>query len=174
MAVRKVSGFTVAAVLLSTMIGASAANALHPGQAAPAYMVTMFDKQKITSDQLRGQVVMINLWATWCGPCKRELPAIDAYYRQHAKDGLRVFAVATEDSVPDYMLKPLSAMLAFPLAHRVSGSAFQTLGGVPTSYIIDRAGVVRYAKADAFDQQTLDAVVGPLLAEPAPAVTAAR
>jgi thiol-disulfide isomerase/thioredoxin len=169
------SRFGIAFALLAMTVGGSAAPAsVKPGQPVPKYMVTTFDKQKISSDQLRGQVVIINLWATWCGPCKRELPAIDAYYRQHAKDGLRVFAVATDDSVPDYMLKPLAAMLAFPLAHRVSGAAFETLGGVPTSYIIDRTGVVRYAKADAFDQQSLDAVVGPLLTEPAPTMTAAQ
>lgn len=160
--------------VLSTMLSGSPAGAhLTPGQAAPKFTVNTFDKQKITSDQLKGQVVIINLWATWCGPCRHELPELDAYYRKHAKDGLRVFAVATEDSVPEYLLKPLSGALAFPLTHRLSGtgSAFETLEGVPTNYVIDRQGVIRYAKADAFDEASLDEVVGPLLAEPAPAAT---
>jgi hypothetical protein len=59
------------------------------------------------------------------------------------------------------------------LAHRLSGSAFETLDGVPTNYVIDRSGVVRYAQAGAFDNETLDALIGPLLAEPAPAPAAA-
>jgi cytochrome c biogenesis protein CcmG/thiol:disulfide interchange protein DsbE len=159
-----VKGLAVA--LLYTAVPASAA--IKPGEAAPAYIVTTFDKAKTSSDQLRGQVVVINLWATWCGPCKRELPLLDAYNRAHAGQGLRIFAVATEDSVPDSFLRPLSAVLSFPLAHRVSSGKFAVLKGVPTNYVIDRRGVVRYAQAAAFDQETLDAVIGPLLAEPVP------
>jgi len=167
------AGRWVAAIAALALIGTTGAAAhLKPGDPAPQFIVDLFGKQKITSDQLRGQVVIINRWATWCGPCKRELPELDTYYRQHAKDGLRIFAVTTEDSIPDYQLKPLADVLAFPLAHRVTGSAFDIMDGVPTNYIIDRNGVIRYAKANAFDAATLDAVVGPLLAEPAPAQAA--
>jgi thiol-disulfide isomerase/thioredoxin len=156
-----------------TLAGASGVAAhVKPGDPMPKFTISTFDKQKIRPDQLRGQVVIINRWATWCGPCKQELPELDTYYRLHAKDGLRIFAATTEDSVPDYLLKPLSNMLAFPLAHRVSGSAFDILDGVPTNYVIDRNGIVRYAKAGAFDAETLDAVIGPLLAEPVPAAPA--
>jgi len=160
----------VVAVAMLALIGTTGAVAhVKPGDPAPRFTVNLFDKQKITSDQLRGQVVIINRWATWCGPCKKELPELDAYYRQHAKDGLRIFAVTTEDSISDFQLKPLSNALAFPLAHRLTGSAFDVMDGVPTNYIIDRNGVIRYAQANAFDAETLDAIVGPLLAEPAPA-----
>lgn len=164
----RISRLAAWAALSIALTGSVAPAHVRPGQPAPKFTVNTFDKQKISSDQLKGQVVIVNLWATWCGPCKQELPELDSYYRKHAKDGLRIFAVTTEDSIPDYQLKPLSRALAFPLAHRVSGSAFETLEGVPTNYVIDRNGVVRYAKAAAFNAETLDAVVGPLLAEPGP------
>lgn len=165
----RVSHYLLAAATAGLMWTTGAAARIKPGDPAPKFRIDLFSKEKVASDQLRGQVVIINRWATWCGPCKRELPELDAYYRKHAQQGLRIFAVTTEDSVPDYLLKPLSNALAFPLAHRLSGGAFDILEGVPTNYVIDRNGVVRYAKADAFDADTLDAVVGPLLAEPAPA-----
>ena len=163
------SRYAAGAALALIAISGEASAHVKPGDPMPKFTVDVFGKQKVTSEELRGQVVIINRWATWCGPCKKELPELDAYYRKHAREGLRIFAVTTEDSVPDYLLKPLSSVLAFPLAHHVSGSAFDIMDGVPTNYVVDRNGVVRYAKAGAFDAETLDAVIGPLLAEPAPA-----
>jgi cytochrome c biogenesis protein CcmG/thiol:disulfide interchange protein DsbE len=155
-----------AAVAVATLPAGASVAKLRVGDAAPHYVVRTFDKTDIDSADLRGQVVVINRWATWCVPCKAELPRLDAYYRAHATQGLRIFAVASEDSVADYKLRPLSAALAFPLAYRVRGG-FPTLDGVPTNYVIDRTGIVRYAQAGAFDEKTLEAVLTPLLAAPA-------
>lgn len=165
----RMARYAAAAAAIGLLFAGSAAlGRLKSGQSAPPFTITTFDKAKTTSEQLRGQVVIINYWATWCEPCRKELPTLDAYNRRHAKDGLRVFAVAVEDSVPDYKLKPFASMLSFPLAHSIRGSGLGELEGVPTNYVIDRKGVVRWAQAGAFDQTTLDEVVGPLLAEPAP------
>jgi thiol-disulfide isomerase/thioredoxin len=151
----------------ATALAASAiANPTKVGDPVPHFVVRTFDKQVVDSNDLAGKVVIINRWAVWCGPCKQELPALDAYYRAHAKDGLRIFAVTVDQTVPDYQLHPLSAALAFPLAHAVKGP-FPETEGVPTNYVIDRRGVVRYIQAGAFDAASLDAVIGPLLAQPA-------
>ncbi len=158
-----------AVAALGLLFAGPASARVRPGQPAPAYTLTTFDKTKISSDQLRGQVVVLNFWATWCGPCRQELPALDRYNREHAKDGLRIFAVATEDSVSDSFLKPVAAALSFPLAHSIRGQGLAPLGGVPTNFVIDRHGVIRWAEAGAFDAATLDQVIGPLLAEPLPA-----
>lgn len=160
------------------LITAAAPLAAHvrPGEKAPSFTITTFDKTRIRSKDLRGQVVIVNYWATWCGPCKKELPGLDAYYRAHAKDGLRVFGITTEGSLSERRLAPLAATLAFPLARSLSGPRMGEMGGLPTNYVIDRAGIVRYADVGAFDAASLDEVVGPLLAEPAPspALTAIR
>lgn len=160
------------AIGLALGVAAGALAHVHPGQKAPSFTITTFDKTQIRSEDLRGQVVIVNYWATWCGPCKKELPGLDAYYRAHAKEGLRVFGVTTEGSVSERQLTPLAAALAFPLAHNLSGMGLGEMSGLPTNYVIDREGVVRYAEVGAFDAKTLDEVVGPLLAEPA--TTAAR
>ncbi len=137
------------------------------GVAAPKFELTLVDGTKVSSDELRGQVVVLNFWATWCGPCKRELPLLDAYYRLQKQHGLRVFAVATEDSLTERQLKPLFAALAVQSARRIKGP-YADMQALPTNFVIDRAGVVRYAKAGAFDLDELNTLLVPLLKEPAP------
>lgn len=69
---------------------------------------------------------------------------------------------------PARKLKPLQGILSYPLATNVSGRAYRQLAGVPTSYVIDRSGVVRFAAAGAFTLESFDALVTPLLKQPAP------
>jgi len=137
------------------------------GQPAPDFQLLLVDGSKLQLHELRGQVVILNFWATWCVPCKQELPLLDAYYRLQQVHGLRVFAVTTEDSVPNSQLKPLFRAMAIQPVRRLSGP-YRILDGVPTNYVIDRAGVVRFAKAGAFDLDALNQILVPLLKEPAP------
>jgi peroxiredoxin len=144
---------------------------LQVGDAAPDFAVTTFDLQTFKLAQLRGQVILLNYWATWCAPCRAEMLVMEAYMRTRRPKDLRIFAVATEDSVSPGKLRPLAKTLSFPLARRLRGKDYGTIGGaVPTSYVIDRAGVIRHAKAGAFTDASFDSLITPLLAEAPPAV----
>jgi hypothetical protein len=88
-----------------------------------------------------------------------------ALYDIQRKHGLRAFAVTTEDSLPLQRLKPLFAAMTIPAVKRSSGP-YAEVSAVPMNYIIDRAGRLRYARAGAFDLDTLNAVIVPLLQEP--------
>jgi thiol-disulfide isomerase/thioredoxin len=138
------------------------------GKPAPPFSITTFDGRHISQADLAGKVVVLNFWATWCAPCRIELPMLDRYLRDHPSDDLKLFAVTTEGSAPNSVLRPLAKVLSFPLATNISGRAYGPLGAIPTNYVIDRGGIVRYAKADAFTEPSFDAVVQPLLAAPAP------
>ncbi len=149
------------------MTASTATAGVKIGEHAPPYELTLIDGTKVRSADLRGQVVVLNFWATWCAPCKAELPLLDTYYRLRKDNGLRVFAVATEDSLPAFRLKPLFAAMAIQSARRIKGP-FAVMGALPTNYIIDRAGIVRYAKTGAFDLDDLNGLLVPMLREPAP------
>ena len=137
------------------------------GEPAPSFSLTTYAKQKIKLDDLKGKVVVINWWATWCGPCKAEMPMMSAFHHRHKDEGFEIFGVTTEDSVPPNMLKRVSEVLSYPLVLRFSGNGYPILNGVPTSYVIDRHGIVRYAKAGSFTGAEFDEVILPLLHEPA-------
>ena len=137
------------------------------GQIAPDFILTLVDGTKIPSSALRGQVVVLNFWATWCVPCRTELPTLDAFYVARKDAGLRVFAVTTEDSLPLYELRKLFAAMHIQPARGLKGP-FHEGDAVPTNFVIDRAGRVRYAAAGAFDLAELNRVIIPLLNEPAP------
>jgi cytochrome c biogenesis protein CcmG, thiol:disulfide interchange protein DsbE len=155
-----------AAALL--MCGASA-NAKDPviDRAAPDFKATSFDGKKLSLADYKGQVLILNFWATWCAPCKQELPLLDKYFRIDEKAGLRVLAVTTEDSVPLSQLKPLSQKLSITMARQFRGD-YGPIKAVPTNFIIDRAGVLRYAKAGGLTLDGLNTLLVPLLRETGP------
>ena len=160
----------VCKVLAAAMLAVAAPAAAAPakvGKPAPDATITTFDKRQVKLSDLRGKVVVINHWATWCGPCKAEMPMMSAYHRRNKDKGFEIVGVTTEDSVPPSALKRVSEALSYPLANRISGKSYPILKGVPTSYIIDRAGIVRYAKAGSFHTQEFVDLIAPLLAEPA-------
>ncbi len=137
------------------------------GQPAPPFEVTTFDGQKINLADLRGDVVVLNFWATWCGPCRRELPLLEGYESMRKDVGLRVLAVSWDESASIFALKRFAGALKMTFARGIRGP-YRPTTGIPTNYVIDRAGVLRYAKAGAFDLDGLNELLVPLLNEPVP------
>ena len=167
---RLVRGVALAAALAAgtaTPVGAKSEKVV-VGQPAPDFTLTLINGTKITRDQLHGQVIILNYWATWCGPCREELPLLDRYYELQQKYGLRVFAVATEDSVPPVFMKKLFSVLHLDPARRIKGPYDLIGNALPTNIIIGRDGRVRYAKAGAFTLDKLNELIVPLLNEPMP------
>jgi cytochrome c biogenesis protein CcmG, thiol:disulfide interchange protein DsbE len=139
-------GLAAAAVLSAYAVQAKAPAI---GSPAPAFVITQTDKSKLPSDALLGKVVVINIWATWCGPCKAEMPMMDSYQRRNKARGLEIFGVMTADSYTGPALKNLAKAMSYPIAVKLKGR-YPILGGaVPTS----------------FTYQEFRAIVEPLLAE---------
>ncbi|MXP45010.1 TlpA family protein disulfide reductase [Allopontixanthobacter sediminis] len=156
-------------VTLAAVCLASAAPAIpaEVGQQAPDFTVRMFDGSKKTLADYGGKVLVINYWATWCGPCKAEMPMMSAFHRRHKDEGFEIIGVVTKDSVSKFKLKPLTAALSYPLASSLKGKYGLIRDAGSTTYIIDRKGRIRHSHAGSFELEDYNEIILPLLREPA-------
>ncbi len=114
----------------------------------------------------RGKVVLVNNWATWCPPCKAEMPTLVDFYNDHAKEGLMIIAIEAgdpQDQVQKFADQYHMTFAVWLDPERKSIEAFKN-GGLPNSYVIDRTGAVRLAWTGEINRETLEKYVTPLLA----------
>jgi cytochrome c biogenesis protein CcmG/thiol:disulfide interchange protein DsbE len=148
---------------------AARANDLKLGAAAPPLVLHTLDGRQIATPDLRGNVVIATFWATWCDPCREELPLVSAYAARHAREGLAVlgFSLDSADALPK--VREVAATLSFPVGLLGSpwAGGYGRIWRIPVSFVIDRDGILRYdgwqAKNPVWTPASLDEVVGPLL-----------
>lgn len=116
------------------------------GFSAPDFTLDLLDGGQVTLSALRGQVVVINLWASWCPPCRAEMPAIERVYREYRDQGLEVLAVNTtyQDRIEDAQAFIQEFGLTFPIPLDRTGSVSNRyqLRGLPSTFFVDRRGVI--------------------------------
>jgi peroxiredoxin len=116
----------------------------------------------------RGQVVLVNLWATWCPPCKEEMPALQAFYDRYREDGLVVVAINDGDPEEDVIQFVEEYRLTFPVwldpTYIATEQAFKTLN-LPSSFVIDRNGIVQFQWVGGVTLRTLEKHISPLILE---------
>jgi peroxiredoxin len=117
------------------------------GFLAPGFALKTLDGQTTTLSAQRGKVVVINLWASWCGPCRAEMPAIQKVYASERDRGLTVLAVngTFQDSVSNAQAFAQQYGLSFPILLDTDGrvSRMYLLSALPSTYIVDRRGIIR-------------------------------
>jgi thiol-disulfide isomerase/thioredoxin len=114
---------------------------------------------------LRGKTVIVNLWATWCPPCRAEIPDMVAFYEEARKNNVEILAVnltETESSVPNVRRFAEGMKMQFPILldkkSKVAGMYEVTV--IPTSFIIDEDGVIRKVVAGPMNQKTMRELIG--------------
>jgi len=115
-----------------------------------------------------GQVVLVNLWATWCPPCKAEMPLLQDFYTRHKADGFTVIAIEDGDPTADVISFINEYGLTFPVwldpTYQATDHAFKTKN-LPSSYVIDRNGDVRLTWVGAINAVNLEKYVSSLIKE---------
>jgi|YNPBryantNP2012_1023418.scaffolds.fasta_scaffold00558_6 cytochrome c biogenesis protein CcmG/thiol:disulfide interchange protein DsbE len=128
-------------------VAAQARPAAEASRPAPDFTLAALDGSQVRLRDLRGKVVLLNFWATWCPPCKAEMPDLDALYRQYgAARNFVVIGVNVEEKPELVAAFARQNGIAFPLALDTDGAVTTNLYHVrafPTSLIIDRAGNIR-------------------------------
>jgi len=134
------------------------------GQAAPALVVTALDGQTFDLAQLNGKVVLVNYWATWCAPCRKEMPKLDAFYRRYHDRGLEIVGISIDFDRDLEKARRVARTVSYPtaLAKAIRDDGFGIPKGVPITWIIGDEGKVRDRLIDVRDE-LLDGIVVPLL-----------
>jgi peroxiredoxin len=157
-------------LLLLLCIAPAWCNGLEVGKPAPTITTTLLDGSTFNLAALSGRVVVVHFWATWCAPCRTEMPAFETFYRAHQSEGLVVVAITldTHDDLAkvNAVMRDFSYPAAFLESTRAKG--YGRIWRVPLTFVIDRHGVLRrdgFATKTPIDATTLDREVLPLLHE---------
>lgn len=134
------------------------------GEAAPELVVTELDGQVFDLAKLKGKVVLVNYWATWCAPCKKDMPKLNAFYRRYHAQNLEMIGISVDRPNDLPKVRKVMATLAYPVAvlKDVTVDGFGQPEGVPITWIVDSDGKVRNMMIDVRDE-LLNGLVVPLL-----------
>jgi peroxiredoxin len=136
--------------------------------AAPELSLTDVKGANASLADYRGQVVLVNLWATWCPPCKQEMPTLQAFYTAHQADGFTIIAINDGDPTADVTKFVQDYQLTFPVwldpKYTATEVAFKNMS-LPSSYVIDRGGVIRLQWVGEITNDMLEKYVTPMITE---------
>jgi len=126
---------------------------LPAGTAAPAFATKTLAGRPLTLKSLRGHVVLLDFWATWCGPCRMATPTLESLHRKFGGRGLRVVGMSVDDAhsvgaVPAFIRQfgITYTVTVSPAANQAAARAYHAQG-IPSQYLIDKKGVVRWSQS---------------------------
>jgi thiol-disulfide isomerase/thioredoxin len=141
------------------------------GGAMINFTLPELDGKQHSLEEWRGKVIVLNFWATWCPPCREEIPLLIALQKKRAADGLQVVSVAIDNKTA-VMLYRQSSGINYPVlmggndAFELVARYGNRMGSLPFTVIIDRSGSIAVRKLGAFTQNELESLVEPLIGPP--------
>ena len=164
---RHLSFFSIAVVLA---IGATlfqgnrlqAEDLVSAGQPAPAWKLKDLDGHEVSFEQFKGKVVVVDFWATWCGPCVSEIPGYVELQKKHGADGLVIVGVSLDTKSPEYVKKfARDHAMDYTLVMGNDGivDAFGGFDAIPTTFLINRSGRIVHKKTGAMPHEEYEKLV---------------
>lgn len=156
-------------VVLAVLLLASTAWALDPGARAPEIGLNDRDGHRVDLSGMRGHVIVVDFWASWCEPCADEMPVLEGLYQSLHSQGLDVVGVSQDSSAGNITTFLRRVHVTFPIVHDNGHAVADRYhpSGMPTSFIIDRHGIVRFVHRGyrAADRAAIEREVRQLVAE---------
>jgi thiol-disulfide isomerase/thioredoxin len=136
-------------------------------QVAPPLLVRLTDGRMLNLADLRGKVVLVNFWATWCPYCRHEMPAMQRFYQDYKDKGFELLALSQDEDAAKVFQFLRDEGYSFPVAMEAPGTsaAFGGVTKLPTSFVIDKHGMVRKKISGQMHYARLEELVLPLLKE---------
>lgn len=147
---RRRSGWLVLVAALASCAPVDSAAPPRVGEPARDYAATNLLGQEVALEDLRGKVVLLNLWATWCAPCRMETPYLQAVYEEYADQGFEIVGISmdTGDAADDVEMFVDEYEVTYTILHdpEMRGMELYRVLGLPATFLIDREGVLRWMR----------------------------
>jgi cytochrome c biogenesis protein CcmG/thiol:disulfide interchange protein DsbE len=165
----KLAGLVVATVVVTQLLVQRAAPPRATGDRAPPLALADLSGRAVDVAKLRGKVVAVNFWATWCQPCREELPELSAFWTEHRGRCFELVGVAEESARED--VARMAASIPYPVVLDERAEALSPWGvsGYPVTYVLDPEGNVRQVFTGGVSRRQLEEAVRPLLPATCPA-----
>jgi peroxiredoxin len=155
-------------LIIVALAGWTSLGALVQNQPAPAFSLKDLNGKALTLADYKGKVLILNFWATWCPPCRAEIPDFVEFYDQNKVNGLEIIGLSVDKLTPDQLKSFVTKnkmIYTVAFAPEKTIKDYGPIDAIPTTFVIDKKGIIRHAQVGIMDKKTLNGIFQKLSTE---------